>query len=405
MLFGLIVLELFRNSVAFVGYLHLFLIALYGTHQKFCIFVLLKEMGKTHQLNNIQISGFKSIRALDLPLREMNVLIGANGAGKSNFIGLFKFIRYLVEERLQTYVAQKGGAEKFLFYGSKITESIEVKLDFEPNHYYFKLVPGRGDKLIFEKEECWFDTQTGYVENINKTQFESDLAKYGREQKFDVGNYVFNVLASWRLYHFHDTSDSAKVKKMGKRNDVDYLREDASNLAAFLLQMQKKNPMHYQRIVKVVQMVVPFFRDFYLRPVPDNPDYILLEWTDKFSDAIFSADDLSDGSLRFICLATLLLQPEMPKLILLDEPELGLHPSAIILLASLLQTASSRTQVIVATQSDKLVNEMNPEDIIVVDHEENESTFTRLTNVGLETWLKEYQLGDLWNQNVFGGRP
>jgi predicted ATPase len=362
-------------------------------------------MESTHRLRNIKVSGFKSIRALDLPIQSLNVLIGANGSGKSNFILLFRFIRELVEERMQVFVARKGGADRVLHYGSKVTQELTINIDTTPNHYACKLVPAQGDKLVFEYEYCGFDTTYRYDENINQTLTESDLADYSRKKKFGIGKYVYNILKEWRVYHFHDTSDSAKVKKTSKISDADYLREDAANLGAFLYLMQEKHPRHYQRIVKTVQLVIPFFKDFNLRPTAENQDFIRLAWTNKDSDFPFDADDLSDGSLRFICLATLLLQPELPNLILLDEPELGLHPSAIALLASLLQSASAKTQIIVATQSEKLVNEMLPENVIVVELEDGASTFKRLTAGQLGGWMDEYQLGELWNQNVFGGRP
>jgi predicted ATPase len=360
---------------------------------------------QTHRLNNIKVSGFKSIRDLDLQIQSLNVLIGANGSGKSNFIALFRFIRELVEERMQIFVAKKGGADKVLHYGSKVTQELIVDIDIAPNHYAFKLVPALGDKLIFEYEYCAFDTTHLYYENINQTLTESDLASYTRAKTYGVGNYVYKVLKEWRVYHFHDTSDSAKVKKTSKISEADYLWEDAGNLAAFLYLMQNKHPLHYQRIVKTVQLVIPFFKDFNLRPTAENKDFIRLAWTDKNSDFSFDADDLSDGSLRFICLATLLLQPGLPDLILLDEPELGLHPSAIVLLGSLLQSAATKTQIIVATQSERLVNEMLPENVIVVEQENGSSTFKRLTAGQLGGWMAEYKLGELWSQNVFGGRP
>ena len=362
-------------------------------------------MEKRHRLNNIKVSGFKSIRELDLPIRDLNVLIGANGSGKSNFIGLFRFIRELVEERMQLYIARKGGAEKVLHYGSGVTQELKVNIDIAPNHYAFKLVPGHGDKLVFEYEYCGFDTTYRYAENINQTLTESDLVQYSRQKQYGVGKYVYRVLKEWRVYHFHDTSDSAKVKKMGKLNDVENLREDASNLAAYLLQMRETKPKHYERIVKTIQLVIPFFKDFNLRPAYNSPDNIMLEWTDTHSDIIFSADDLSDGSLRFICLATLLLQPELPNLILLDEPELGLHPMAIQILAGLLRKASHFSQLIISTQSPNLVSEFEAEDIIVVEHKEGASTFKRLEEEKLENWLDEYSLGELWQKNIIGGRP
>ncbi|HFA48053.1 MAG TPA: DUF2813 domain-containing protein [Bacteroidetes bacterium] len=364
-------------------------------------------MEKSHRLNRIQIAGYKSIKRLDLPIQDLNVLIGANGAGKSNFIGFFRFIRNLVEERMQVFVAQKGGADKILYYGSKVTGALKVDIDISPNHYAFKLVPGQGDRLFFEYEYCGFDTTYRYAENINEKITESDLAAYSREKDYGAGKYVFDVLSKWRVYHFHDTSGSAKVKKTGKISDADYLREDASNLAAFLFRMRETHPKHYQRIVKTVQLVIPFFQDFKLRPIYNNPDNILLEWIDKHSDMPFSADDLSDGSLRFICLATLLLQPKLPQLILLDEPELGLHPLAIAILAGLFKKASHRSQIIISTQSVNLINDFEPGHIVVVekDRETGESVFNRLDKDKLSYWIDEYSLGDLWEKNVIGGRP
>jgi predicted ATPase len=187
--------------------------------------------------------------------------------------------------------------------------------------------------------------------------------------------------------------------------DMFYLKGDASNLAAFLNYMKSDNEKHYDRIVKTIQLVVPYFKDFVLRPNPFNKSTIMLEWQDKNSDMIFNANDFSDGSLRFICLATLLLQPELPSLILLDEPELGLHPSAITLLGSLIRKASKKAQIIISTQSVNLVNEFEPQNILIVENKGGSSTFTRLDEGSLDSWLKLYSIGELWEQNVLGGKP
>jgi predicted ATPase len=361
-----------------------------------------------HKLNRILVEGFKSIKKLDIEINDLNILIGPNGAGKSNFIGLFKFLREVIEARLQIYTGVNGGANKLLYYGSKLTSKLHVALDFNPNYYEFSLLPTANDSFLFENEFCYFKTSPDkfYRENINNGGAESKLEAEVKRIKYgSVPKYVFDVLKNWRLYHFHDTSAEAAVKKSGDSFDMFYLKGDASNLAAFLDFMKSDSVKHYERIVKTVQLVVPYFKDFVLRPNPHNKATIMLEWQDKNSEMVFNANDLSDGSLRFICLATLLLQPELPSLILLDEPELGLHPSAITLLGSLIRKASKKSQIIISTQSVNLVNEFEPQNIIVVENTEGQSVFNRLDKNNLDSWLEKYSIGQLWEQNVLGGRP
>lgn len=364
----------------------------------------------SHKLNRIIVEGFKSINSLNIEIKDLNVLIGANGAGKSNFIGLFKFLREIIETRLQVYTGVNGGANKVLHYGSKETKRLHIALDFNPNYYEFTLIPTSTDSFIFEYEYCFYKTNTSpdkfYKENINNGGTESKLETEAKKKSWaTVSTYVLDVLKDWRLYHFHDTSPDARVKKSGNILDSDYLKGDASNLASFLYSMKNNNQKHYDRIVDTIQLIVPYFKDFVFRTNPVNSGSIFLEWQDKNSDMVFNANDLSDGSLRFICLATLLLQPILPSLILLDEPELGLHPSAITMLGALIKKASIRSQVIISTQSVNLVNEFEPKDIIVVENKNGQSSFTRLDNENLDSWLENYSIGELWEQNVLGGKP
>jgi predicted ATPase len=214
-------------------------------------------------------------------------------------------------------------------------------------------------------------------------------------------------MRSWRVYHFHDTSGSALVKQIHNINDNEYLRDDARNLAAFLLRLKNHHKAHYERIVKAIRPVAPFFGDFHLRPTVDNPEKIQLEWTEQGRDEPFSASALSDGTLRFICLAVVLLQPEnfMPAAILVDEPELGLHPFAIGVLAGLMKSAAQKHQLIISTQSVELVNEFDAKDLIVVDRRNDASVFRRPDAGALAEWLTEYSLGELWKKNLLGGRP
>jgi predicted ATPase len=370
----------------------------------------------TNELERITVTGYKSIRELDLELRSLNVLIGANGSGKSNFISLFRLLNEILEKRLQRYSGSIG-ADNLLYYGRKVTSHINIELSFKtdrPNmvsEYEISLIPS-SNKLIFGDEFVGFhdrnsDDVAPALIGIGSGNGETNL--------FDVSGpyeataeHVRSALQSWKIYHFHDTSSSSKMKQGQSINDNQQLQGDASNIAAFLYLLQEKYPHNYKQIVRTIKRVTPFFDNFVLRPDPLNEKNILLQWKDVNSDNLFDASTLSDGTLRFVCLATLLLQPELPSVILIDEPELGLHPYAINILAGLLRSAATKTQVIVSTQSVPLVNQFEATDILVVDREEGQSTFKHVDEAELQEWMTEYSsygLGDLWEKNILGGRP
>jgi predicted ATPase len=373
--------------------------------------LILLEQGSfdMRALDRIEIEGFKSIRHLELDLQPLNVLIGANGAGKTNFIGVFKLLNHIVKQRMQSYVAESGGADSFLYYGRKITNQIRIKVKFGANTYEVVLSPTVRDSFYFATEVGSYqgpDYSFPYTFNLGSGHAETLLFEESRRYgKLGIAGHIIDSIDSWQIYHFHDTSPSAGVKLIRNINDNEYLRPDASNLAAFLYLLRKKSFFHYDQIVKTIRLVAPFFDDFNLRPFPDDPNKIKLEWREKKSDAYFDASALSDGTLRFMCLATLLLQPNLPSTILIDEPELGLHPYAIVLLSGLVRSASTKTQLIVSTQSVPLVNQFAPEEVIVVDRQDEQSIFKRLRYQEYQGWLEEYGLGDLWEKNVIGGRP
>jgi len=363
---------------------------------------------RTMRLDRIQIEGFKSIREVDLQLDSLNVLIGANGAGKSNFIGALSLLSEVVDSRLQLSVAKAGGASAMLHHGAKRTPELRIKITSGQNEYDARLAYARPDRLIFSSE-----TALG-VPRGSSRPFEVSMGAGHEETRLHeeaktgaIARWVLRRIQSWRLYHFQDTSEAAPVKRKGKIDDNASLRHDAANLAAFLYRLKKQDlSKSYQRIVAAVRQVAPFFDDFILRPDPLSKDpSIQLEWSERDSDAYFNAHSLSDGTLRYICLATLLLQPLPPSLILIDEPEIGLHPYAITQLAGLLEHAATRTQVLVATQSATLINQFGPEEVIVVDRVDGQSTFRRLAEEDIISWAEEYALGELWEKNVFGGRP
>ncbi len=359
------------------------------------------------RLDRIEIEGYKSIKRLSFDLKPLNILIGANGAGKSNFISLFKLINELIKENLQGFVRSEGGANALLHFGVKETEQIQISLEFGMNGYKCTLVPTIDDKLMIQEETVFSHDKAKYDRPYSVTLGKSDFETALNKSSERIAEYVRQNLLTWRVYHFHDTSATALVKRPGDLNDNKILRPDASNLAAFLYRLKISDPEAYQNIRDTVRLIAPFFDDFALRPNPLIENTIRLEWTSKGSDYPFQAYHLSDGMLRFICLATLLLQPThlMPATILIDEPELGLHPYAITLLAVLLQSASSVRQVVVSTQSVSLVSSFSPDDVVVVNQRNNSTEIERLDEKKLSAWLEDYSLGELWEKNVIGGRP
>jgi predicted ATPase len=356
-----------------------------------------------NQLSRIKLEGYKSIRECDLELKDLNVLIGPNGAGKSNFIGFFKLIQQLLGGNLQRFISRNGGPDAFLHHGRKRTAELKATVYFGNNGYKIELEPTADNRMMFSSEKLWW-IKSGDWE-VSSGHFES-LAEnaYGRTGIYD---YTIPAMRKWRVYHFHDTSDTALVKQRHSIADNLYLRPDGRNLAAFLFRLESFHHDAYEQIVKTIRLVAPFFGDFVLRKCVDNPDQIELEWSELGEDEPFKAHVLSDGTLRFICLATVFLQPEdyQPETILVDEPELGLHPYAIKVLASLIRSTSKTKQVIVSTQSVTLLNEFEPGDLIVADRKDGASVLRRLGEDELGEWLKEYTLGELWEKNILGGRP
>lgn len=367
-------------------------------------------------IKQLTITGYKSIRQLeDFEMRSINILIGGNGAGKSNFVDFFRLLHEIVEQRLQFTINEKGGADKHLFLGPKVTDQLTGKLYFGRNGYEFELTPTVDGRFIFSHEQTFFDGDYALVRpSFGSGHFESKLKEAQSEgPKKQIARYVYSAISGWVIYHFHDTSDTAAMRRQWTTRDNERLRPDAANLASFLWMLKQEHEPVYEIIRDTVRLVAPFFSDFLLRPRKSNGDeVVLLEWRQKNSDYPFHPSQLSDGTLRFMALTTALLQPNPPATILIDEPELGLHPQALNILAGLIKQAAVRvpskmgTQLIISTQSADLVDSFLPEDIIVVDRQAGESRFRRLSSEELSDWLvNEYSLGELWQKNVYGGSP
>ena len=359
---------------------------------------------RQEQLNRIVIKGFKSIKYCDLELKNINVLIGANGAGKSNFISIFEILQKILVRELSLYTGKKG-ITPLLYNGKEVTDSISSEFYFGDKMYSYEVEWTENESLFFREESFILAGKELLGKGGHR---ESNALNTLRKLSADANIPQIMLNPSWRIYQFHDTSPSSRIKSEHNISNCAIFINDARNLAAYLYRLKQHFPKEYADILSAIRLVAPFFNDFVLQPRELNEEQIVLHWLKKDCVDIFNASQLSDGTLRFICLATLLLQPTelQPSIIIIDEPELGLHPFAITILAEMAQKAAVNKQVILATQSVELLDNFDVEDTIVVDNTENGSEFKRLDADKLKLWLEnDYSLGELWNKNIFGGRP
>jgi predicted ATPase len=365
-------------------------------------------------LQNLILKGFKTIRVLpDFKLGSLTVLIGPNGAGKSNFISFFRMLSWILASpgNLQFHVGELGGASSILHDGPDKTHEIEAELtlmtEAGENQYAFRLVFAAGDILIYAEEKYRF-TRLGTSERAPWKGLDAGHREAKLISKSEDGDItartIQNLLKKIIVYQFHNTSSTARIRTKWDISENRWLKEDAGNLAPFLLRLKENENKYYQRIVDNIRLVLPFFAEFELE---QERGKILLSWRERNSDRIFNASQAADGMLRVMALITLLLQPErdLPNVLILDEPELGLHPYAITVIAGLIKGLSTQTQVIVATQSMSFIDCFEPESIVVVERKGRESEFRRLDGKSLEDWLRNYSISELWEKNVLGGRP
>lgn len=361
-------------------------------------------------IEQVIIDNYKSIRHTAIPMGSINVLIGANGAGKSNFISFMELSQNLLYQNLGNYILSNGGIDRFLFQGRKHSEYIDGLIDFNnKNAFFFRLKPAVGEKAFIEYVGDYFncrnDKTKNYDGNWDKAIHDNAVEESGiLDKTFRVGS-IKNFVSGFTVYHFHDTSITSRMRSMCNINDNATLKHDGANLAAYLYMLNNQAPKEFRLIEDVVRRIAPYFKRFSLKPARNGNNSIGLEWEDRSSDMYLDGFSFSDGTIRFIALATLLLQPNPPQTILIDEPELGLHPSAINILAAMIRKASHKSQVIIATQSVNLVNNFAPEDIVVVEHKNEETTFSKLNAAELQNWLEDYSIGEIWEKNVIGGQP
>jgi predicted ATPase len=368
-------------------------------------------------LKRIAIKGYKSIRDISLELRPLNVLIGANGAGKSNLLSFFGLLKSVADEKFQDHVGRGGGANSILYGGVQRTQEIDATavLDGADTDWTYELkwVMSRPDSLLFTKQSVSYPDETVNAQRISMLGSHGDDAttESGIKDRAAHGDEhaarLRRVFQTSCVYHFADTSEGAGFHHQCYVHDNRRLSSDARNLAAMLYRYRQTDEDRYQRILRRIKEIAPWFDDFSIDPLRLNDRNVMLNWRHVGFDMEFGPHQLPSGGVRAFALVTLLLQPseDLPELLLIDEPELGLHPEAIAILAALIHQVSHHTQVLVATQSTALLDHFEPEDVVVVDRKDNASVFRRLGQEDLAEWVDDFALSELWEKNYLGGGP
>jgi len=362
-------------------------------------------------LKSFSIKGYKTIKSIEnFEPNPINILIGPNGAGKSNFISFFKFLSWILHSdgKLQYYVSYLGGANDILHDGADVTRSIDAEVSIRTalgiNAYKFSLMFAKPDKLVFKEEKYRFSSNKMAGEAAWSSCGEGHEEAKLPEVKNPTATTILSLLRKLTVYQFHNTNDTAPMRLKWSAADGKSLKENGENLGSFLYYLQQKETPFYQRIVKFIRLILPFFDDFELY---EEFGQILLRWREKGTKKIFNAGQASDGMLRTIALISLLAQnpKNLPAVLFLDEPELGLHPSAIDAVAGLIKGVSSHCQVFVATQSISLVNNFELDDLIIIERKGRYSEYHRPESENLSEYIKEFSTGEIWEKNIIGGRP
>lgn len=365
---------------------------------------------RTNRIRSVTIEGFRSLKNIqNVECPPLSVLIGANGAGKSTLIRFFEMLSWMLKSKnLQEFVLRHGGGDDQFFMGARKTPRIYAELCLETasgeNEYRFELAHISAGDTVMVMNEAYRYSAHAFEEKARWIPIEGVRKECGLlEQTTITARTVVNLLRQCSTYQFHDTSSNAAIHNRWDVTESFRLRSDGGNLAAVLLDIRNTEPKRYALIVKQIQRVLPTFKDFVLA---EESGKVLLRWVGRHSDKVFGSHLTSDGSLRLFCLLTLLNLPpdRLPDVMFFDEPELGLHPHAITLVAEMFKRLSKKRQIFIATQSPYLVDCFELENIIVASANNGETLLRNLPREQYQEWLDdEYQLSDIWLKQAVGG--
>ena len=366
-------------------------------------------------IESLRVRGFRSLADIELSgLPPAAVLIGPNGSGKSNVL---RFLNMMRPRWLGRFVEREGGAGDQLFGSAettdRITAEITLKIGGERYDYRFVLEYAHPDRFFFG-EEAFRRRSNGHPaanawQDLGSGHREANLVLAAQSREFPnldraAAAEIVRVLRTIVIFQFHNTGSLSGFRRNCDVWDCNVLRTNGGNLAAVLYRMEREDFRRYDRICRYIGRILPGFAGFYIE---ENQGKVALRWHADWSDYSFGAHLTSDGSLRLFALVTLLnTPPEMlPDVVLLDEPELGLHPAGISLIGGMIRSLATQRQVIVATQSPRLVDAFELNQTFVLELRKGRTEVHQYAPDEYRHWLDEYATGELWEKNLLGGRP
>ena len=370
-------------------------------------------------IESIRIRGFRSLADVELSgLGPATVLIGPNGSGKSNVLRFLDMLHNMLRfQRLGRFVERQGGASDQLFGGSELTDQIEAELTMKADEglydYRFTLEYAHPDRFYFSEEA--FRHRRGEHssgtrwQDLGSEHREANLVLAAQSEEFPhldkvAARQIIKTVRRSGVFQFHNTDDRSHFKRRWLIANRNGLRSNGGNLAPVLYRMEREDQRRYARICRYIGRILPGFDHF---DIEESDGRVELSWQSDWSDHSFGAHLTSDGSLRTFALVTLLNMPTdmLPDVVLLDEPELGLHPSAVTLIGGMISSLSARKQVIVATQSPLLVDSFELDEIRVLELRNGRTEVLHYDPAEYERWLEDYSTGELWQRNLLGGHP
>lgn len=386
-------------------------------------------------IKSIKFKNFFSFQRQKINLQGLNVFVGINGVGKSNFIKSLQVLKAVIVENAlpDLIINQWGGVDAIHFLGRKGGPiEIEYELDpvvlsqygyrFQEAVYYnirFSKVASSENYVISER----FFTQTGFfymemergngfvregVSNqMEKVQYTLDRANESvLTQLVDKNSYIQiyalrEAIKDIAIYNYFDTTITSPIRKPAPATSSIRLFSDGSNLPKLLNNIKINHKSSIQRIRESLNSINPNFVDFDFNPMGSGLEMLLEE---KGLEKSVHVTHISDGTLRYLCLLSILHNPNRGKLICIDEPEVGLHPDMVTELMSAIQETAEDTQYIISTHSELLLNQLPVENVIVFEKDENNATIVNeFTDTAFVEWASQYSTGRLWRNGDLGG--